>query len=489
MRVSGECCTMELPSNATKSNSNSKQPNQLASPWVTLLTPWATIVIVATVSALLLSVWDERDKSTSLYDYDWMSLSTQRPGRSLLENTLYPHDDGTGGTGGGTAHSHAPIFNENHPSLFPIKTSDYYGLFFAVIGLVLAAGGGIGGGGILVPIYILVMGFSPKHAVPLSNVTVFGGAVANVILNTSKRHPLVDRPLVDWDLILVMEPLTIAGALIGAFLNKVLPELLLTVLLVLLLTSTAWETLTKATKMFKLETIALRKQGITASGQKASELTRIAAQSKDEQVEEAANQLLDDVEEQDSAAIPESKTTENKDNIDTATEEEVIKPKSLQEQLAEARKAELEQIVEDERVTPRVNLNILITLFVVVLAVNVLKGGGAFRSPLGIVCGSTGFWLANTFMIAWIVVISSFIRKFLLKKYYAKKRCGYQYVVGDIQWDERASLLYPCLCMFAGCFAGMFGVGTFNSCAAQCMILWVDPLVALHVHLTFFLSV
>ena len=36
----------------------------------------------------------------------------------------------------------------------------------------------------------------------------------------------------DWDLILVMEPLTIAGALMGAFLNKLLPEALLVVSLV-----------------------------------------------------------------------------------------------------------------------------------------------------------------------------------------------------------------------------------------------------------------
>lgn len=57
------------------------------------------------------------------------------------------------------------------------------------------------------PIYILIFGFSPKHAIPLSNITVFGGAIANTLLNSRKRHPLADRPLVDWDLILVMEPL------------------------------------------------------------------------------------------------------------------------------------------------------------------------------------------------------------------------------------------------------------------------------------------
>jgi hypothetical protein len=209
--------------------------------------------------------------------------------------------------------------------------------------------------------------------------------------------------------------------------------------------------------MYKRETIALRKQGVAVNGQKESELSRIAAQDNDNQVDEAADTLLDNVEEPESEA-PEGRT----DTAETKVTTEMA-AKTPEEREAEALEAELEQIINDERVAPRVNINILVTLFVVVLAVNVLKGGGAFRSPLGIECGSTGFWLANVFMIAWIVVISAFIRQFLLTKYHAKKRCGYEYVEGDIQWDERASVVYPCLCMFAGCFAGMFGVGTFEA--------------------------
>ena len=58
---------------------------------------------------------------------------------------------------------HKPVFEENHKSLFPLSTNDKIGFSFAICGLMIAAGGGIGGGGILVPIYILVMGFSPKH--------------------------------------------------------------------------------------------------------------------------------------------------------------------------------------------------------------------------------------------------------------------------------------------------------------------------------------
>ena len=119
--------------------------------------------------------------------------------------------------------------------LFPLRPVDYIG-FAAIIGsLIISAGGGVGGGGLLVPIFTLLFRFPVKHAVGLSNVTVFGGAVANTILNVSKRHPLADRPLIDWDLLAMMEPLTMAGALFGADLNVMLPDVLVVIMLVVLL--------------------------------------------------------------------------------------------------------------------------------------------------------------------------------------------------------------------------------------------------------------
>lgn len=117
---------------------------------------------------------------------------------------------------GGEHHGHTW-----HKPLHPINGWDLAGVGLACVGLMIAAAGGIGGGGILVPLYILVLQFHPKHAIPLSNITIFGGAITNTVLNLSKRHPDADRPLVDWDLILVMEPLTIGGALVGSFINKV----------------------------------------------------------------------------------------------------------------------------------------------------------------------------------------------------------------------------------------------------------------------------
>ena len=101
---------------------------------------------------------------------------------------------------------------EEHKALFPLSNSDYWGMISISLGLMIAASGGIGGGGIVVPLLILVLGFQPKHAVALSNFTILGSSLTNMVLNVMKTHPVADRPLVDWDLILVMEPLTMAGA-------------------------------------------------------------------------------------------------------------------------------------------------------------------------------------------------------------------------------------------------------------------------------------
>ena len=104
------------------------------------------------------------------------------------------------------------IEHQPHKDLFPLDDSDLWGTLLVTLGLLIAASGGIGGGGILVPLFILVFGFRPRYAIPLSNFSILGSSIMNMAMNLPKRHPNADRPLVDWDLILVMEPLTMAGA-------------------------------------------------------------------------------------------------------------------------------------------------------------------------------------------------------------------------------------------------------------------------------------
>jgi hypothetical protein len=91
-----------------------------------------------------------------------------------------------------------------HKPLLPLDASD--GLLFGLIAatLALAAGGGIGGGAIYMPLLVAVGRFAPGRAVALSNLTILGGAAANLVLNVQRGHPrMPGRPLIDWTLILV----------------------------------------------------------------------------------------------------------------------------------------------------------------------------------------------------------------------------------------------------------------------------------------------
>lgn len=405
----------------------------------TLITSWSAIAMLAVAAATYSYAFPSSDSITE-------SPITQKALHALRDlQESYTFDE------------HAP--------LFPLTTSDYTGFACAVLGLMVAAGGGIGGGGILVPIYILVMGFSPKNAIPLSNITVFGGAVANTYLNSTKRHPLADRPMVDWDLILIMEPLTIAGALMGAFLNKLLREEVLVVMLVLLLSFTAYNTLKKAIKMYRIESIHIQRQRL-----KESELTVMASRTQTVGEVEAEDTLLENADDEDEDV--EGADAENMKEIELMENDE------------------LRMILEEEKTAPKRNINLLIIMFVVVLIINVLKGGGAFESPLGIQCGGVGFWVANFIMLFWILAIVAWSRKYLIDRYERKERCGYPYVEGDIKWDRQATTLYPIVCTLAGFFAGMFGVGggivkgplmlamgvhpKVSSASSACMILFTS---------------
>jgi hypothetical protein len=193
--------------------------------------------------------------------------------------------------------------------------------------------------------------------------------------------------------------------------------------------------------MYNTETRKLREAGFKPDGTKESELTKIEIQDSAENNNQAGEELLKNMELQEG---------ESPGGDGDETPEWKINQKLKQE---------LDHILEEERTIPSQNMTVLMLMFVVVLTINILKGGGAFQSPLGIKCGSTGFWLATVLMLVWILAVSAYVRESLVKKWEAKRRVGFKYLEGDIQWDPRSTIVYPVICCAAGFFAGMFGVG------------------------------
>ena len=102
------------------------------------------------------------------------------------------------------------------PLFDPFTLYDGLCTFAILVGSMIAAGGGLGGGGVFVPIYILVLSFSTKNAAALSQATILGGSIVNLIMNWRSHHPKrPHRPLTDFPTLLVFEPMLLVGTVLG----------------------------------------------------------------------------------------------------------------------------------------------------------------------------------------------------------------------------------------------------------------------------------
>lgn len=85
-----------------------------------------------------------------------------------------------------------------------------------------AVAAGIGGGGLLVPLYALVLDLGTKLAIPVSKATIFGVACGNVLFISRERHPKAERPLIDYATVGLMQPGELLGVIFGVLLNRLI---------------------------------------------------------------------------------------------------------------------------------------------------------------------------------------------------------------------------------------------------------------------------
>ncbi|XVE52090.1 hypothetical protein DITRI_Ditri02bG0093200 [Diplodiscus trichospermus] len=81
------------------------------------------------------------------------------------------------------------------------------GSLLGFLGAAFGSVGGVGGGGIFVPMLALIIGFDPKSSTALSKCMITGAAAATVCYNIRQRHPTLELPLIDYDLALLFQPI------------------------------------------------------------------------------------------------------------------------------------------------------------------------------------------------------------------------------------------------------------------------------------------
>lgn len=113
-------------------------------------------------------------------------------------------------------------------------------IFFASA---LAAAAGTGGGGMFVPLLVSLSSLKAENAVPLSQSMILCGSIINMSCFLSGRHPKFPRmPVIDYDCVVLFEPMLVLGVMTGVMMNQMSPQWLLLVLLILTLALALWRT-------------------------------------------------------------------------------------------------------------------------------------------------------------------------------------------------------------------------------------------------------
>ena len=77
-----------------------------------------------------------------------------------------------------------------HKNILPILNEEIAGIIILPILLGLCNIGGIGGGGLIIPVSITFFGFSTREAIAISNATIFAGAMTRFFFfSIWEKHP------------------------------------------------------------------------------------------------------------------------------------------------------------------------------------------------------------------------------------------------------------------------------------------------------------
>ncbi|GLD91566.1 hypothetical protein PINS_up000099 [Pythium insidiosum] len=371
-------------------------------------------------------------------------------------------------------------------SFWPMTAVDIYGSIAAFLSIVLAAGSGLGGGGLLVPMYILTMGISSHEAIPMSKATIFGSAIASFLINVRKSHPLArDRPLIDYETVLMMEPMTLAGTIIGVNMNAVFPEWLITVCIVWLLTKTSLRTFDKGMRIWREETEADRK--IVADIVAYWRLLPFESKFKKFQAVARAylkwksfkrppldvikKQMIAEPNPQDDnrASLASTVLSINDLQDDLRDDDQLSDNWSEEETLMNAgvKKSELlvdhmptlEELSQYRRQVPFGDVFVLFLTWIALVLFSLAKGGHGSPSVIGLSCGSFGYWSLIAVTFPFFAAVTVYYGRKISKVHTFLRASGYEYLKGDMRWTKHATFRYPALCTAAGLAAGLLGIG------------------------------
>ncbi|KAK7328031.1 hypothetical protein VNO77_22125 [Canavalia gladiata] len=275
----------------------------------------------------------------------------------------------------------------------------------------ISSAGGIGGGGLFIPILTIVAGLDLKTASSLSAFMVTGGSIANVICNMCTFRT---KSLIDYDIALSSEPCMLLGVSLGVICNRVFPEWFITILFALFLSWSTSKTCRSGLLFWKIESEEIWKNG----------------------VEELEKGLLED------GTNEESKGLDHVDKVKDG-------PKNVEVPLLDPQ--------ENSRVrTPWLKLVVLLLVWFSFFSIYLLRGNKYGQGIIPMEPCGVGYWILSSVQVplaavftAWIVFRKEGVRDLTLtpeEPGLSRNRSSNKFV-------------FPLIALLAGILGGVFGIG------------------------------
>ena len=379
----------------------------------------------------------------------------------------------------------------------------------------IATSCGVGGGGIYVPLGIILLRFASKPSSGLSQASIFGASLGGLLLNIRNKHPdekirdtvgkrdseskiipytqgmtraeievdeelylsstpengdghkrkFYTRPLIDYDMALFLAPLEMAGAVIGVIIQKLMPNWLFLSLAAIILGCTSFKTFQKFFSVYKKE--------------------------KDDQIGEQRIEELVGLQNGKSKSAGDDTDTdtntnnceENSHSVDSKTKDygslqDVTRESTVHLDNADKFAQRRILLKEDSRQFPLEKILGLVILWMGLALITFLKGGKGVDSPIGITCRSRWYMILIIFEFLWLLGFALVFGLKLVRRDAKKVASLYPFLKSDVIWDLSKLRFYATFTLIAGIVAGLIGIGGGMVLGPLMMVMGIHPLVS-----------
>ncbi|CAK8530409.1 unnamed protein product [Lathyrus sativus] len=280
----------------------------------------------------------------------------------------------------------------------------------------ISSAGGIGGGGIFIPILTIVAGLDLKVASSISAFMVTGGSVANVICYMFTTSPKFGgKSLIDYDIALSSEPCMLLGVSVGVICNLVFPEWLITLMFAVFLAWSTSKTCKSGVMFWTIESEEIRVNG----------------------VEEIEKGLLE--KETSTKGLLRLLQKEN-DGSEKVEENLVLVPKENSDKLC----------------IPWLKLGVLLLVWLSFFSIYLLRGNGNGQRIIPMEPCGVGYWIISSVQVPLAVVFTAWM-------VFRKESLQDPSLVPEVQCQNRncpsSKLVFPLMALLAGILGGVFGIG------------------------------